>query len=464
MMIILNYSESPGFVRTLIKGYAVLILTLLGLVPTFAIAYLYFFQDSALRMELHGFHEIAIGISILQSGFIAYVTYRCYLHSREPFLRWLTLGFVGFTVIYGLHGAFTRFSHDHLMLFILYGPASRLVMAGCLLAGLLAHGRQAQSAAQAKPVQFWLAWLGVFVVIDVLVSLLAFSAWAGLSRWIMEIAAMTIMSGCALTILVRRIRSPLMTIYVLSVIFFAQSSLAFLLGSAWSHMWWLAHVIFATGFMALSYGVIQAFLTTGSFTRVYSQAELFEQVRMEKARAEDALIKLQSAHDALEISAATDSLTGCANRREFESRAMVEVARVQRSGAPLSFVMIDLDHFKKINDQHGHRGGDEVLKALVTLIKINLRPGDLVGRIGGEEFALILQDTTLEGAAMMAERIRQLAENADVMFADTHVRFTASFGVVQYGSDGDTYESLIEAADARMYCAKQNGRNRVAAQ
>jgi two-component system cell cycle response regulator len=415
-----SYSEPPSFIRTLTKGYAVLILMLMGLVPAFAITYLYFFQDPALRFEHHGFHEIAIGISLLQSGFITYVTYRCYLHTKELFLRWLTLGF-------------------------------------------LAYGRQEQSALQARPKHFWLAWLGAFAVIDVLVFPLAFSEWARLSRWVMEIAAMGIMLSCALTIVVRRMHTPLMTVYALSVIFFAQSSLAFLLGSAWSHMWWLAHAIFATGFMALSYGVIQAFLTTGSFSRIYSQAELIEQVRAEKERTDDALLKLQRAHEELEVIAATDSLTGCANRREFEARGMAEVARVKRSGAPLSFVTIDLDHFKQINDRHGHRAGDEVLRAFITLGKKTLRPRDLVGRIGGEEFALILPDTPLEGATMVAERLRQLTESEVVTFAGTHIRFTVSLGVAQYGPDGDTYESVIEAADSRMYRAKQAGRNQVTA-
>ena len=208
--------DSLGFIRTLIKRYAELLLTLLGLIPSFAIAYLYFFQDPTLRFEHHSVHEIAIGISMLQSGFIAYVTYCCYRYFGEPFLRWLTLGFLGFTIIYGLHGAFTRFTHDHLMLFILYGPASRLVMAACLLAGLMTYGRQKQPTPQIRPIQFWLVWLGAFAVIDVLVGMLALSAWAGLSRWIMEIGAMAIMLSCALTILVRRIRSPLMVIYAFS--------------------------------------------------------------------------------------------------------------------------------------------------------------------------------------------------------------------------------------------------------
>ncbi|WEN15672.1 GGDEF domain-containing protein [Rhodanobacter sp. AS-Z3] len=458
-----NYSDHPEFLRTLTQGYVVLILVFVGLLPSLAIAYLYFFQIPPLRFEDHGAHEIAIGISLLQSGFIAYVTYRCYLRTKESFLQWLTLGFLGFTVIYGVHGLFTGFSHDHPMLFTLYGPASRLVMAGCLLSGLLAYGKQAPPTLQARPGYFWWAWLGVFALIDVLVAPLAFSAWAKLAQQAMEIAAMGIMLSCALIILVRRIRSPLMMVYVLSVVFFAQSSFAFLLGPSWNHMWWLAHAIFAAGFTALSYGVIHAFLTTGSFARVYSQTELLDQVRAEKARTDDALLELQRAHEALEILATTDALTGCANRRSFEARSVEEISRVKRSAAPLSFVTIDLDLFKQINDGHGHAAGDQVLKDFVTLAKSILRPSDLMGRIGGEEFALMLTDTPLEAATMVAERLRQITENEVVSFSGTCIRFTASLGVAQYGLDGDTYEATIEAADKRMYHAKQAGRNQVCA-
>jgi GGDEF domain-containing protein len=88
---------------------------------------------------------------------------------------------------------------------------------------------------------------------------------------------------------------------------------------------------------------------------------------------------------------------------------------------------------------------------------------DLVGRIGGEEFALILPDTSLGGATMLAERLRQLTENEVVTFVGTHIQFTVSLGVAQYGPDGDTYESVIDTADSRMYRAKQEGRNRVTA-
>lgn len=454
-------SDAPAFVRTLAKSYAVLVLVLLGSVPAVAIAYLRFFQDPALQFDHHGFHEFAIGISLLQSGFIAYVTWRCYLHAGEPFLRWLTLGFLGFTLVYCLHGAFTRISDDNLSLFILYGPASRVTMAACLLAGLLAQGQPAHPAAQRYRHRSWLAGLGAFAAIDVLVYFLASTSWAPLARGLMEVSALCIALVCTLIIVARRNRSPLMTIFALSLLFFAQSSLAFLLASTWNHMWWLAHAVFATGFMALSYGVIQAFLTTGSFTAVFSQAELMEQIRMEKERAEAALLKLQRAHEDLETLAATDLLTGAANRRDFEARAATEIARVKRSGAPLSFVAIDLDHFKHINDRHGHRAGDEVLRAFVALVRKVLRPSDLIGRLGGEEFAMMLPDTTREGAAAVAERLRQLIESEAVTIAEPPLRFTASLGVAQYGPDGDGYESVIEIADSRMYQAKRQGRNQV---
>jgi two-component system cell cycle response regulator len=458
-----NSSDHPEVLRTLTKGYAVLIFIFVALLPTLAIAYLSFFQIPALRFEDHRVHAIALGVSLLQSGFIAYVTYRCYLRTRESFLQWLTLGFVGFSVIYGLHGLFTGVSHDHPMLFTLYGPASRLVMAGCLLSGLLAYRRQAPSTLQARPRYFWWAWFGVFLLIDIVVAPLAFSAWAKLAQQAMEMAALGIMLWCALIIIVRRIRSPLMMVYALSVTFFAQSSFAFLLGPAWNHMWWLAHLIFAAGFTALSYGVVHAFLTTGSFSRVYSQTELLDQVRAEKARTDGALLELQRAHKELSLLATTDALTGCTNRWSFEARCVEEITRARRSTASLSFVTIDLDHFKQINDRHGHGAGDRVLKAFVTLTGNILRPSDLMGRIGGEEFALILPDTSLGDATVVAERLRQTTENEVVACSETCIKFTVSMGVAQYGLDGDSYASVIEAADKRMYRAKEAGRNQVCA-
>lgn len=433
----------------------------LAVIPAFAIAYLVIFQNPELLFEHHGFHEAAIGISLLQGAFIAYVTYQCYLRTKEPFLCWLTLAFLGFTLIYAWHGVFTRLADNHMMLFILYGPASRLVMACCLFIGLLSYGREHQQQLTIKTNKFWWRSIGAFIGISVVVFLLALSSWAQLLRWLLELAAMCMMLSCALIIVLRRIRSPLITVYAIAVVYFALSSLAFMLSEAWNHQWWLAHAIFAIGFMALSYSVIQGYLTTGSFSRVHSQAQLFEQLQAEKERTNEALLKLQNAHKELEIIAATDSLTGCANRRGFEAQSVVEISRTQRSGAPLSFVTLDLDHFKQINDQHGHTIGDTVLKEFVKLIQKTLRPTDVLGRIGGEEFALLLPNTSFENAVSMAEQLRQLVEDEVFVIEGTRIQLTVSLGIAQYGPDGETYESLFKAADHRMYSAKDLGRNQV---
>lgn len=462
-MFSLNRHESSDFVRSLTKGYATLILVILGLTPSLAIIYLHLFQDPALRFEHHLFHEIAIGISLLQSGFITFVTWRCYQHSGEPFERWLMLGFLGFTLIYALHGAFTRAFDHNAAIFILYGPVARFIMAACFLVGLMMYGRQAEDMERRSWNGYWLAWAGIFALINLLVFALAVSPWAIAARVGIEISALSLTLICFMLIVMRGIRTPLMTIYSLALVFFAQASLAFLVSSIWNHQWWLAHGIFAAGFMALSYGVIQAFLTTGSFSTVYSQAELMEQIKAEKARAEKALLELQRAHKELEDLAATDSLTGTANRREFLARSEAEISRALRNDMPLSMIMVDIDRFKLLNDQHGHQTGDKVLQEFVASLGKPLRQSDLIGRIGGEEFAILLPETTREEAVGVAERLRRLVEEKVIVVDGKDLRVTASFGVAQLGPDGTRYDPLMAVADQRMYQAKRQGRNRVMA-
>ncbi len=160
--------------------------------------------------------------------------------------------------------------------------------------------------------------------------------------------------------------------------------------------------------------------------------------------------------------ATMDPLTTLMNRRAFLETMLVELARSERHGHPLSVVLLDVDHFKHINDRFGHATGDAVLAATGKLLRAFARKGDLVARWGGEEFLLLLYNSGSEGGARAAERLRKAIEGMSVFDAEaTPIPVTASLGVATYRR-GDTPESLIDRADRAMYDAKASGRNRVA--
>ncbi|MDR6412854.1 UNVERIFIED_ORG: hypothetical protein ABIC62_006322 [Burkholderia sp. 1595] len=138
-----------------------------------------FFQDPDLRFENHVFHEIAIAAATFEGLFVTYVTWRCYRSSGEPLLRWLTLGLFGFVLVYALRGAFTGLAHHHIWLFLLYGPASRLVMSILLFAGLLSYDRPPDRQDRRLNHRAWVPWIALFVIIDVAVAILASSPIAG---------------------------------------------------------------------------------------------------------------------------------------------------------------------------------------------------------------------------------------------------------------------------------------------
>jgi len=169
-----------------------------------------------------------------------------------------------------------------------------------------------------------------------------------------------------------------------------------------------------------------------------------------------------SAEKELEQLAATDALTGVANRRTLDQNLRHEWFRAQRSGQPLSVLMIDADHFKAFNDRHGHPAGDEALRALAEVIGTNVhRPTDLVARYGGEEFSVILAETDNDGARQIAERIREQVEQLPLE-AGGEQPMTVSIGISTWTTATDiSLEQLLFAADKALYQAKEGGRNRV---
>ncbi|WP_157961450.1 GGDEF domain-containing protein [Microvirga flavescens] len=160
----------------------------------------------------------------------------------------------------------------------------------------------------------------------------------------------------------------------------------------------------------------------------------------------------------LKAQGATDALTGTNNRRGFEEKALSAIANGKLH--PISLVVCDIDYFKAINDDNGHLAGDRVLRQFAALLNAHVRKNDIVGRMGGEEFTVLLTECTLNDAAKFSERIRALFETSGTEGLRGNSRTTASFGIAEY-HPGETLQQLVNRADRLLYAAKNSGRNRV---
>jgi diguanylate cyclase (GGDEF)-like protein len=163
-----------------------------------------------------------------------------------------------------------------------------------------------------------------------------------------------------------------------------------------------------------------------------------------------------------------DSLTGLYNRRHFEERLLSELAAAQRHDRPACLLMVDVDHFKEVNDEHGHLAGDEVLKMVAFVLRGAVRKEDVLARFGGEEFVVIARETAFDGARALGERIRRAVERSRCTFQGKDLGVTVSIGVtVSVGLTdfvaGKSEREMIAAADRALYLAKEGGRNRVVA-
>lgn len=166
-------------------------------------------------------------------------------------------------------------------------------------------------------------------------------------------------------------------------------------------------------------------------------------------------------NDKLERMATTDELTGLVNRRHGLTRLDEHWEQASRYGQPLSCIMLDIDHFKRFNDNHGHAAGDEVLKKMAAVLTRSVRATDMVCRLGGEELLLICPNTVLEAATVLAERCRRNVESAVVRYEGHDLKVTMSVGVAQREGTITSRDELLAAADQALYAAKDGGRNRV---
>jgi diguanylate cyclase (GGDEF)-like protein len=162
----------------------------------------------------------------------------------------------------------------------------------------------------------------------------------------------------------------------------------------------------------------------------------------------------------LSIRADTDELTGVFNRRGVLVHLNSELARSRRFHSPVAVLMIDIDHFKRVNDTYGHAAGDTTIRTISTVVQMQLRETDVLGRVGGEEFLVILPALELEGALAVAERIRESVEISKIDLPEQPIQITVSIGV-GFWLHGDDADKLIARADSALYEAKHNGRNRI---
>lgn len=171
--------------------------------------------------------------------------------------------------------------------------------------------------------------------------------------------------------------------------------------------------------------------------------------------------RFEAANKQLEQISRVDGLTGLYNRRYWEEVCSTEYKRALRTGLPATMMILDIDHFKKINDGFGHPAGDKTIKMLARIITKAIRETDVAGRYGGEEFTIILPDTEVNSARIVAERIRKLAEHLPVEYEGKTITFTVSIGLAQFHPSFGEYMHWIDKADQGLYIAKDSGRNRV---
>lgn len=193
--------------------------------------------------------------------------------------------------------------------------------------------------------------------------------------------------------------------------------------------------------------------TDGRLVRLEIATDITDRKEMELA--------LQEAHSNARQAAFTDELTKLPNRRAFFRLGEQMLRQARRYDSPLALIMLDLDHFKQINDTHGHGAGDEVLRQFSTLLKEGVRDSDIAARVGGEEFAILLPESTLEDGDELASRLLLKTGNTLIRYRGKSIRTSASFGVTAIAREDHSLEDLLHRADHALYRSKDLGRNRI---
>ena len=168
---------------------------------------------------------------------------------------------------------------------------------------------------------------------------------------------------------------------------------------------------------------------------------------------------LEATNQELKILSRTDRLTSLNNRGYWEERLQQEFSRFQRYGKTSALIMFDIDHFKNVNDSYGHQAGDEVIRIVSNQLSNSLRNTDIAGRYGGEEFGVIMPETSAKHAAIYCEKLRKTIESTVVVYEEFEIKFTVSFGICESSAKHTDYQAWLERTDQALYQSKENGRN-----
>ena len=246
---------------------------------------------------------------------------------------------------------------------------------------------------------------------------------------------------------------------VLALLAFASGTLIYIALLGW-------HVAADTGWLSTllcMVGLSVYLLASGNITYFRSQKlrEAREQLRLGKQALKQQLQEIHALQNQLREQANLDPLTGLYNRRYLDITLARELARCEREGQSMSLMLIDIDHFKQVNDTFGHQAGDEVLKKLAVMLSDQARNADVVCRYGGEEFLLLLPNMSADKALARAEHWRTAFAGTTVLFHEFQLQVTLSIGIATYPEHGASQEVLVRCADHALYQAKTQGRNRV---
>ena len=256
-------------------------LTLAVLTPAFIITYLLAFGGATLRFHHHLYHEVAILIAVATSSFIGWVAHQNYRKTGETYQHWVALAYFAFAIIYTPHGILTRFSDMHLPAFLIFGPASRLAMALYLLIAIMRFEKQA-----AHNLRMWPHMIG-FLAVSTALAGLGFAGLINIPQVrTVEMTSNVVFSFTVLAMLVKWRSEHLLNYHLAALLWFIQASTAFLLSKPWTHMWWLAHLVSAAGFMILGYAIMRARQTTGAFSQVFSSEQLHRRLKEHAAKLE----------------------------------------------------------------------------------------------------------------------------------------------------------------------------------